>query len=173
MGGLMKPWRARRLTPGERALAAEVFGEELDAERVRLIAFPPLGWTTKRAFAPGNLLWPGRSLIVYPPEQALLDFAAPGTPLSAQGVFVHELTHVWQSQAGVNLLFAKLRCGDSPAAYRYALHPGAEWPRFNIEQQAMIVQHAFLARRGGATPYPAEACEAVLPFRKRTVSTRV
>jgi hypothetical protein len=159
---LTPPWRLRRLTAGETALAAEVFGAGLDPARVRLWSCPPLGWTTKRPFCAGGWLLPGLTLLVYPPEEAAADFST--ASLWNQSVFVHELTHAWQSQQGVNLLWAKLRAGDSAASYAYRLTPGCRWGGFNIEQQAMMVQHDFLRRRGRAAPHPEEAYLAVLPF---------
>lgn len=142
----MKPLSFRRLTAGERALAAEMFGERLDAARVRLFAIPV--WN--RAFVAG----PG--LIVWPAPAARLDFAAPDVPLRTQAVFVHELTHVWQAQNGVSLILGKLRAGDRAASYAYDLAAGPAFADLNIEQQAMVVEHAFLASRGGRTPHPAE-----------------
>lgn len=143
----------RPLTQGERALAAEVFGASLDTGRVRLLAIPY--WS--RAFvASGRLVvWPARSM--------RSDFAAPETPLSVKAVFVHELTHVWQAQRGVNLLLGKLKAGDGPRSYAYDLSAGPSFAELNIEQQAMVVQHAFLLRHGGTAPFPAEAYSAVLP----------
>lgn len=146
----MKPLALRRLTAGERALAAEVFGEGLDAARVRLFAIP--AW--RRAFVAG----PG--LVVWPAATARPDFAGPDVPLRTQAVFVHELTHVWQAQNGVSLILAKLRAGDGPGAYAYDLaeHLAGEreFAALNIEQQAMVVEHAFLASRGGPAPHPPE-----------------
>jgi hypothetical protein len=143
----------RPLTQGERALAAEVFGAGLDAARVRLLAIPY--WS--RAFvASGRLVvWPARSMRP--------NFAAPDVPLSVKAVFVHELTHVWQAQKGVSLLLGKLKAGDGPKSYAYDLSPGAAFAELNIEQQAMVVQHAFLLRHGGQAPFPAEVYSAVLP----------
>lgn len=140
----MAPLSRRRLTAGERALAGEVFGEALDAARVRILALP---------------LWPrafvaGARLMVWPAAGAWADFAAAPAPL--QAVFVHELTHVWQAQSGVFLPLAKLRAGDGAAAYAYDLGDGQAFAARNIEQQAMIVQHAFLSARGHAAPHPAE-----------------
>lgn len=143
--GRMKPLRLRRLTQGERALAAEMFGAGLDADRVRILALP--AWS--RAFVAGP------RLVVWPAARARDDFAAPDVPLRVQGVFVHELTHVWQAQHGVPLLLAKIKAGDGAAAYDYDLSGGREFTAMNIEQQAMVVEHAFLASRGGETPHPA------------------
>ena len=159
----MTPWSFRGLTEGERRLTRETFGQEVDAARVRLWSLPIPSMFWPRPFVAGNLVWPGRDLIVW--ARAPSDFSAPEVPLYTRSVFIHEMTHVWQSQRGVNLLFAKLRAGDSAASYAYELPPGCAWTGFNIEQQAMIVQHDFLRRCGGGCPYPAEAYAAVLPFR--------
>ena len=147
----MTPFRLRRLTPAELALAAEMFGEGLDAGRVRLLALPV--WP--RAFVAGGglIVWPARDL----PE----DFD--DAPLCAQATFVHELTHVWQAQTGTNLLLAKLRAGDSPASYAYELTPGTDFAALNLEQQAMVVEHAFLATRGARTPCAVELYENMAP----------
>lgn len=166
MPPLMKPWSVRPPTGGEIAVLAEVYGSAVDTRRLRLWSVPPVGWWVKRAFCPGGTVWPGKSLIVYPPKAALLDFAAPDAPLSALATFVHECCHVAQSQAGVNLLLAKLKAGDSPDAYRYALTPATRWDALNIEQQAMVVEHGFLASRGQTTPYSAAAYAAIAPFPK-------
>lgn len=147
----MKPLSTRRLTDGERALAVEMFGQGIDPARVRILALP--GWS--RAFVAGP------SLMVWPVAGARFDFAAPDTPLSVQGVFVHELTHVWQAQNGVSLITAKLRAGDRPASYAYDLQAAPDFSRLNIEQQAMVVEHAFLASRGGRTPHGPETYASV------------
>lgn len=139
----MSPFAVRRLTPGERALAAEVFGDGLDAGRVRILAIPV--WNRAFVAGPALIVWPGRT--------APRDFA--NEPLRRQATFVHELTHVWQAQNGVQLLLAKIKAGDGPAAYAYALKPDGTFATMNIEQQAMVVEHAFLASRGGETPHPA------------------
>jgi hypothetical protein len=140
----MKPFRLRRLTAAERALAADVFGEGLDAVRVRIFAIPV--WP--RAFVAGP------SLIVWPAREVPADFG--DASLNLQATLVHELTHVWQAQNGVNLLLAKLKAGDSAASYAYDLTAGTDFTRLNIEQQATVVEHAFLAARGAQTPFAAE-----------------
>ena len=141
-----------------------MFGPSLDLGRVRLWSCPPIGWTTRRPFVAGGMLWPSRSLIIYPPDMARADFAAPDVSLWDQSIFIHEMVHVWQSQRGVNLLTAKLRAGDRAESYAYDLTPDCVWDGFNIEQQAMMVQHDFLRRRGRGAPFPETAYMAVLPF---------
>ena len=146
----MPPWTLRRLTSSEVDLAATVFEHHLDASRVRILAIPV--W--RRAFAVGG------SLIVWPARCAPGDFGE--ACLSVQSELIHELTHAWQAQIGVNLILAKLRAGDGPGAYDYALAGDSDFGSFNIEQQAMILQHAFLAARSQPAPFPAERYAAVL-----------
>lgn len=142
----MKHLMIRPLTAGEQALAVEMFGAGFDARRVRLVSIP--FWN--RAFVAGP------RLIVWPAATVRADFAAPDVPLTTQAVFVHELTHVWQAQNGVSLILAKIKAGDRPSAYAYDLE-GSEFPQMNIEQQAMVVEHAFLASRGGKAPHPPQS----------------
>jgi hypothetical protein len=146
----MKPLSLRPLTEGETALGREMFGDGLEPRRIRILAQPI--WP--RAFAAGS------RLMVFPQQAAARDFSEAG--LGLQGLFIHELTHVWQAQQGVGLLWAKLRCGDGPEAYAYDLMSGHSFDDLNIEQQAMVVQHAFLASRRVAAPYSAVAYGAFL-----------
>lgn len=162
----MRPWRARKLTAGERALAYDVFGNAVDPWRVRLWSCPAVAWTTQRPFTAGGLLWPGRSLILFPPAEAVEDFVAPDAPLKLTATFVHEMTHVAQSQGGTNLLWAKIKAGDSAAAYTYALDDACAWDGFNIEQQAMIVEDAFLRSRGVKLRFAEAHYARVIPYRK-------
>ncbi|WP_235528790.1 MULTISPECIES: hypothetical protein [unclassified Phenylobacterium] len=146
----MPPWRWRRLTPGERRLCGQVFAAGLDADRVRIFSQP--AW-------PRPFVLSG-SLVVWPSDSALADFST--APLWLRSVLVHELVHVWQAQNGVFLPFAKLKAGDGQAAYAYDLADGRPFSQMNIEQQAMVVQHAYMARGGAAAPYDSEAYARIL-----------
>ena len=150
----MTPLSWRRLTTAEQALARAVFGSGIDPVRVRLFAIPV--WD--RAFTPGA------SLMVWPAADAHRDLAAPATPKRERATFVHEMTHVWQAQHGVNLIVAKLRAGDSAASYAYDLINGPPFPRLNIEQQARVVEHAYLAGLGETVQHPAALYDAVRHF---------
>jgi hypothetical protein len=153
---LMRPGVFRKLSSGERDLVAEVFGGAVETARVRIFALPV--WS--RAFVAGG------GLIVWPARTAFRDFAA--ASLERQAVFVHEMTHVWQAQTGVNLILGKLRAGDGAQAYRYDLSDDRDFPSLNIEQQAMIIQDAFLAARGGPAPHESHAYSAILATWRRT-----
>ena len=149
----------RSLTPGEIALGREAFGDSLNYGRVR---FLPAPWPFKRAFVPGR--WFGRDWIVWPATGLPDDLST--APLSLQSTFIHELTHVWQAQRGVNLLTGKLRAGDGPAAYAYPVADDCVWDRLNIEQQAMVVEHRFRLSRGLAAPADAAFYDRVCPINR-------
>lgn len=130
--------RGRPLTSGERALAAGVFGDALDLAPVRLHAHPFGAFAV--TIGP-RILFPGE-----PPR----DFAA--APLEAQGWLVHELVHAWQFQTAPLRTLASwakvaLSGGYGPGlpGYRYPWPP-PPWRRLNLEQQASLVQDAFLDR---------------------------
>ncbi len=103
-----------------------------------------------------------RGTIHFHPKSTLYcdDFCA--LDVSDQGLFIHEMTHVWQYQQGVNLLLRR----HPFCRYDYSLKPG--WPllRYGIEQQAEIVRHYFEKRAGrtirGAPPLA--QYKSILPF---------
>ena len=72
------------------------------------------------------------------------DFAA--ATLDRQGHFLHEMTHVWQTQVHGKYYLPLRR--HPFCRYGYALMPGRALDRYGIEQQAEIVRHAFLLRNG-------------------------
>ena len=67
-------------------------------------------------------------------------------PLLRQGLFIHEMTHVWQTQTRGDwyLIFHR----HPFCRYDYALKPGQPLHTYGIEQQAEIVKHAFWLRNG-------------------------
>ena len=144
----------RRLTAGEIALAKTVFGDAIDYSKIRL--FRGKWWPLqprRSAMAPTGDIW-------FHPDGGgwSEDFAQ--EPLSRQGFFIHELTHVWQTQKGGRYYLPLMRHPFCRYAYRVA--PGKAFHRYGVEQQAEIVRHRFLADRGGcpAVLLPAE----LLPF---------
>jgi len=150
----------RGLTPGERALAVEAFDDALALDAIR---FLPAPWPFSRAFVPGR--WFGLDWIVWPRRTLPPDLAT--APLRLQALLVHELTHVWQAQQGVNLLTGKLRAGDRPSSYEYPAGTDCAWETLNIEQQAMVVEHRFRLSRGQPTPGDAAFYGRVCPVGRR------
>lgn len=136
----MELWERRKLGAGEVGLARGVFRDEIDWARVNLLQLPNLGF---------GAMAPIRSVIVFSQWRAARDFSL--APLREQSWFIHELAHVWQASQGVVLIGAKLGALGK-RAYRYKAAPTAKWSDFNIERQAEIVRHLFLARAGDAAP---------------------
>ncbi|WP_162935610.1 vgr related protein [Tsuneonella amylolytica] len=130
------------MTDGEIALARSVFGTAIDYNRVtirRRKFFP---------FQPRNTTMAPRGHLHFHPAGTAYcdDFAGAGR--IAQGLFIHEMTHVWQTQTRGDwylLLHRHPFC-----RYDYSLKPGWNLERYGIEQQAQIVKHAFWLRNGVA-----------------------
>ncbi|MEH3121427.1 MAG: vgr related protein [Sphingomonas phyllosphaerae] len=146
----------RSLTEGEIALARSIYGEAIDYDAVRL---------THRKWAffqPRDVVMAPRGCIHFHPQGDLWceDFAA--ASLDRQGLFIHEMCHIWQHQRGVFLPLKR----HPFCRYDYAIRPGWRLERYGIEQQAEIVRHAFLLRHGAIVPgAPERACyETILPF---------
>jgi len=148
----------RPLTEAEAALARSVFAATIDYRRVRVHnrkwwPFQPRQIT----MAPDGNLWfhPGSGLFC-------ADFC--DSPLHIQGHFIHEMTHVWQAQQGGRWYLPLMR--HPFCRYDYEIVPGRPFHRYGLEQQAEIVRHAFLMRRGirvEGKP-PLATYEALLPF---------
>ncbi len=87
--------------------------------------------------APDGNLW-------FHPKGGLFrnDYCA--TDLNLQGLFIHEMVHVWQHQQGIFLPLAR----HPFCRYDYQLVPGKPFEHYGIEQQAEIVRHDFLLKQG-------------------------
>jgi hypothetical protein len=144
----------RQLTPGEIELARSVFADAIDYSRVRLIKgkwwpFQP----ANAAMAPMGDIW------FHPVAGGWSkDFAA--EPLSRQAFFIHEMTHVWQAQTRGRFYLPLMR--HPFCRYSYSLVEGRAFDRYGLEQQAEIVRHAFLGKRG--LHIAAAPLESLLPF---------
>lgn len=141
------------LNSRECALARSVFGDALDVARVTVRcakwwAWQPW-WIT---MAPDGHVWCHPN---GPAWHADFSAAAPGW----QALFVHELVHVWQYQQGGHLALRR----PPFARYRYAITPGRPFHHYGIEQQARMVEDAFLARLNGDAATLARLAQ-VLPF---------
>jgi hypothetical protein len=131
---------SRPLTSGEIELARSVFGDSIVYAPVRMVRrkwwpFQPRGVvmapTGNIHFHPRSDLWSD-------------DFAR--EPLHRQGLFVHEMTHVWQTQTRGRFYLPLMR--HPFCRYRYELIPDRPFRLYGLEQQAEIVRHRFLAERG-------------------------
>lgn len=147
---------SRGLTTAEVAMAQEVFGSALDTSVVRI--FRKRWWPLQ----PRRVVMAPRGHIYFHPQAPFYrDCLATGTA-GQQGLLVHELVHVWQYQQGINLILRRLPF----SRYSYSIVPGWPLTRYGLEQQAEIVRHAFLLRRGHAVAGapPLATYEGILPF---------
>jgi hypothetical protein len=155
--------RSRPLTGGERALATSVFGTAIDYDPVRMVR---RAWWP---FQPRNIVMAPCGNIHFHRKSELWshDFAREH-PLR-QGLFIHEMTHVWQAQSRGKYYLPLMR--HPFCRYRYSLRPGWPFERYGLEQQAEIVRHVFLLRNGhrpAASP-PLAELEPLLPFSAKCV----
>ena len=137
---------SRGLTDAETALARSVFGEAIDYGRVTLST---RSWGWAAIVFGSRITFPPR----HPPPP---DFTR--EPARMQAWLIHELTHVWQFQTApawtVGSWAATLASGGygrGLPGYRYGL-PLRPWADHNLEQQASIVEHAFLLWQGAPCP---------------------
>ena len=131
---------ARPLTDGEVKLARSMFGNAIDYARVRLVRRKWWPFQPK-----GIVMAPTGNIHFHPQDPSYRDdFAA--APLALQGLFIHEMTHVEQAQRHGRFYLPLMR---HPFC-RYAYTPRDDRPfgRYGLEQQAEIMRHLFLARRG-------------------------
>ena len=151
----LRPFERRPLSTGEMLIARFMFGDEKRFARTQVIQAPRLGF---------GAMTPLSGAIVFSHWNAARDFSA--SPLDERGWFVHELTHVWQALTGIVMPLAKLGALGA-GAYAYKYESGKPFYRYNIEQQAEIGRHLFLARSGAPDPQapPSESLEAIWPAR--------
>ncbi|MGN6271077.1 MAG: vgr related protein [Sphingomonas sp.] len=152
---------ARPLTPGEVALARTIFGDAIDYPRVRIVRGK---WAF---FQPRETVMAPCGNVHFHPAGSLYrdDFAT--AELGEQGLFIHEMTHVWQAQARGRFYLPLMRHPFCRYAYRW--QPGRKFEDYGLEQQAEIVRHAFLLARGFRLPDkpPLDVYRALLPFSGR------
>ncbi|MFC4291701.1 vgr related protein [Sphingorhabdus arenilitoris] len=146
----------RPLTQREVALVQSIFKDAIDFGKVRIHKRKWWWFQPRRiTMAPDGHLW-------FHPKGDLFcdDFC--DQRLSLQGLFIHEMVHVWQHQKGIFLPLKR----HPFCRYDYSLKPGWRLEQYGIEQQAEIVKHIFLLRQGVAVAGapPLSQYEGILPF---------
>ena len=148
----------RPLTVGERALVVEVFGSAINPEPVRIRRrrwFP---------FQPTGTVMAPMGHIHFAPACSNYSEDFSNALLSAQGLFIHEMVHVWQTQQRGRWWLPLMR--HPFCRYGYTYRAGQPFERYGIEQQAEIVRHWFTAKRGYPSPEapPLQLLEALVSF---------
>ena len=122
-------------------MARTIFGDAINYSKVRL--FKGKWWP----FHPRNAAMAPTGDIWFHPDGGGWSEDFSSETLGQQGFFIHELTHVWQTQKGGCFYLPLMR--HPFCRYRYELKPQKPFQKYGIEQQAEIVRHRFLADRGG------------------------
>ena len=150
------PRDRRPLTTGERDLTRSVFGDAIDCDRAG-VAHSKWAFFHPRhvAMAPTGTIHFNPAGVGYRD-----DFST--ASLASQGLFIHEMTHIWQTQARGRWWLPLMR--HPFCSYGYTLVPGQSFERYGIEQQAEIVRHVFLRRADQAPTAGARDLSAFLPF---------
>ncbi len=138
-----------------------VFGDAVDPVPVRI---------RRRKFFPLQprkvTMAPRGHLHFHPHGEAYCDDFATAS-IDRQGLFIHEMVHVWQSQQRGEWYLMLHR--HPWCRYDYALKPGWTLGQYGIEQQAEIVKHAFLLGQGRAVPGAPnyDTYRQILPFNSK------
>lgn len=150
--------KVRPLSAGEIALARGIFGDTIRYDEVRIHRAK---WMF---FQPRRVVMAPMGHMHFHPDGDIYcdDFSLAST--NRQGLFIHEMVHVWQAQTRGRWFLVLMRWPTD--RYTYVLKPGWLLNDYGLEQQAEIVRHYFLLSRGQQVPGapPIEAYRAILPF---------
>jgi hypothetical protein len=149
---------SRPLTQSEKDLANSVYRNAIDLGQVtveRRKWFP---------LQPRNVLMAPCGHVHVHPKSHLWSEDYSREHLGLQGLFLHELCHVWQAQQRGRYYLPLMR--HPFCTYHYTIRPGWKLERYGLEQQAEIVRHVFLLRNRYRLPGapPLEQLETILPF---------
>jgi hypothetical protein len=153
---------ARALTAGEIELARSIFGDAIDYGRVEMVR---RRWWP---FQPRGVVMAPTGNIHFHPDSPLWSDDFSKERLSLQGLFIHEMTHVWQAQTRGRFYLVMMR--HPFCRYSYRLDDGRSFDRYGLEQQAELVRHRFLADRGAAVANLPD--RGFLPFAKSVTDTQ-
>lgn len=148
--------KSRPLNTDEEALARKVFEDQLPYAQISIANFFLPGNEANQTpvtVASGTALIPIKRLTeytIYFGPKAFLE----GAHVADGNTFIHELTHVWQGHHSVfswrYMLGSMIAQGrailvhrDRNLAYKYDPENLQPWRSYNVEQQAIIVEHWF------------------------------
>ena len=153
---------SRPLTSGEIALARSVFGDAVDYHRAKLVRGK---WWP---FQPRGIVMAPTGNIHFHPDSDLWSEDFSKERLSLQGLFIHEMAHVWQAQTRGRFYLVLMR--HPFCRYTYDLVEGRPFERYGLEQQAELIRHRFMADRGAHVGrFPDHA---LLPFSNAVTHTQ-
>ena len=155
LSGTRAKKEGRPLTELEVKLAQSVFNTAINYSDVRIANFKVVPWQASNvAVTPnGNIYFPG--------DTYREDFGSGHTYISDKAWFIHEMTHVWQYQTGVNviaqgLLLQFIYYGSFKLIDVYGYKDLSKpFSDYNIEQQGdLVAQYYILSQNSGFSDSP-------------------
>lgn len=136
----------RPLTAGEVKLAQSVFGDAIDYRRVKIFNRHNFGIPVDQG---AMLMAPNGNIYVTDSFAYKRDFSKERG--FQQQSFIHEMTHVWQHQKGMNVRLAAIAAYvghdfNYSSAYKIDDEDERDIGQLNLEQQAEAVEKYFIAR---------------------------
>jgi hypothetical protein len=128
--------KSRSLTTGEIQLAKSVFGDSIDYTKVKVFG---RAWISR--------IGQGQSVVtpngnIYQSGLGVTDFSQGGW----DALFIHEMTHVYQYQHGIDPVMGRLKSGNYNPGY--PLSATKTWDSYGTEQQATIIEDYYSATKG-------------------------
>lgn len=137
---------SRPLTKGEKAIVYSVFGDALQLDNIRL----KTAWWVLKGYAVSP-----NGHVYFHPADFCEDFSQQS--LGQRAWLVHELTHIWQIQQGVQVFWRALL----NRRYGYQLQPNRLFASYGVEQQARMVEDYYKRREQQQNEQP---WVAMIPF---------
>ncbi len=158
----------RPLTQGETNMARSVFGDSIDYNKVHVYnGAPKIAGILRLSHTGLEAITPNGDIYIVEKDAQLGDLSE-ASPAKRK-MLIHEMTHVWQHQHGVNvekdgiILFIKSGF-NYDKAYAYDINGNLKFESLNIEQQAHMVEDYFALREMPADQAPVDRAQKIAKF---------
>lgn len=145
----------RFLTTGEKNLVAQIFGGSIGVDDIKIYnnkTYMNLYWMNDAPHAPnGNIYFPKDYNVKHGLDLFNRDFSVTETEADRDFsiTFIHEMTHVWQFQHGVDVSATKL---NKPEKHNYNYHEifeeGGSFNKLTMEKQAEFISNYYAKTMG-------------------------
>lgn len=120
-----------KLTPGERQAVEQIFGDQVDATKIRKHFKDASHWTHFMKGKQGTVMPFTHQVDFFGENIKSADYSAEGA--YKFGFFLHEMTHIWQ---GTNIKYPLKNFGQ----YEFKLTKDSKFSDFGLEQQGEIIE---------------------------------
>ena len=123
--------KGEKLTPGEKQAVEQIFGDQVDAGKIRKHFKDASHWTHVMKSKQGTVMPFTHHVDFFGDNIKSADYSAEGA--YKYGFFLHEMTHIWQ---GVNVKYPLKNFGQ----YEFTLTKDSKFSDFGLEQQGEIIE---------------------------------